>query len=155
MASSSFKLLLVGDGNTGKSTYVDMLLGGPYKPDYVATLGVKVSNVTVRDAIFNIWDTAGQTALLGIKEGYYSRSRCCIVFCDTTPRSEDHIPQHIQEVKRLCGDIPIVIVRNKTTAYSRSSITIDEVEYPLFTISCKESVGLLEPLEHLIDVLTS
>ena len=59
-----FKLILVGDGGVGKTTFVKRHLTGEFEKKYVATLGVEVHPLvfhTNRGAIkFNVWDTAGQ-----------------------------------------------------------------------------------------------
>jgi hypothetical protein len=59
-----FKLILVGDGGVGKTTFVKRHLTGEFEKKYVATLGVEVHPLTFhtnRGAIkFNCWDTAGQ-----------------------------------------------------------------------------------------------
>ena len=59
-----FKLILVGDGGVGKTTFVKRHLTGEFEKKYVATLGVEVYPLlfhTNRGPIkFNVWDTAGQ-----------------------------------------------------------------------------------------------
>ena len=69
-----FKLVLVGDGGTGKTTFVKHHLTGEFEK-YVATLGVEVHPFifhTNRGPIkFNVWDTAGQEKFGGLRDGYY------------------------------------------------------------------------------------
>ena len=71
----TFKLVLVGDGGTGKTTFVKRHVSGEFEKKYVATLGVEVHPLvfhTNRGAIrFNVWDTAGQEKLGGLRDGYY------------------------------------------------------------------------------------
>ena len=71
----TFKLVLVGDGGVGKTTFVKRHLTGEFEKKYVATLGVEVHPLvfhTNRGAIrFNVWDTAGQEKFGGLRDGYY------------------------------------------------------------------------------------
>ena len=69
-----FKLVLVGDGGVGKTTFVKRHLTGEFEKKYIATLGVEVHPMgfhTNHGLIkFNVWDTAGQEKLGGLRDGY-------------------------------------------------------------------------------------
>jgi GTP-binding nuclear protein Ran len=56
-----FKLVLVGDGGVGKTTFIKRHISGEFEKKYVATLGVEVRPldfVTNFGKIrFNVWDT--------------------------------------------------------------------------------------------------
>ena len=71
----TFKLVLVGDGGVGKTTFVKRHLTGEFEKKYVATLGVEVHPLvfhTNRGPLrFNVWDTAGQEKFGGLRDGYY------------------------------------------------------------------------------------
>ena len=60
---AEFKLVLVGDGGVGKTTFVKRHLTGEYEKKYIATIGVEVHPMpffTNKGQIkFNVWDTAG------------------------------------------------------------------------------------------------
>ena len=63
-AKPTFKLVLVGDGGVGKTTFVKRHLTGEFEKKYVATLGVEVHPLEFHtnrgQLVFNVWDTAGQ-----------------------------------------------------------------------------------------------
>ncbi len=71
----TFKLVLVGDGGIGKTTFVKRHITGEFEKKYVATLGVEVHPIvfhTNRGPVrFNVWDTAGQEKFGGLRDGYY------------------------------------------------------------------------------------
>ena len=61
----TFKCVLVGDGNVGKTTFIEKLLTGTCKNKYYPTFGVEVHpfrfDSTEGQIVFNVWDVAGQT----------------------------------------------------------------------------------------------
>src|SRR5687767_6848947 len=60
---AKFKLVLVGDGGVGKTTFVKRHITGEFEKKYIATMGVEVSSLpfhtTLGKLVFNLWDTAG------------------------------------------------------------------------------------------------
>ncbi|RLN86733.1 hypothetical protein BBJ28_00012238, partial [Nothophytophthora sp. Chile5] len=101
-----FKLILVGDGGVGKTTFVKRHLTGEFEKKYVdwyadhacrillycitATLGVEVHPLTFHTNFgpirFNCWDTAGQEKFGGLRDGYYIQGQCAIIMFDVTSR---------------------------------------------------------------------
>lgn len=85
-----FKVVLVGDGATGKTTFVKRHLSGEFEKKYVATLGVEVRPLpfwTSKGLVkLNVWDTAGQEKFGGLRDGYYISANAAIVFFDLTSK---------------------------------------------------------------------
>lgn len=69
-----FKLVFVGDGGVGKTTFVKRHITGEFERRYIATVGVEVHPMTFHTnhgpICFNVWDTAGQEKLSGLRDGY-------------------------------------------------------------------------------------
>uniref|UniRef100_A0A671V8D0 GTP-binding nuclear protein Ran n=1 Tax=Sparus aurata TaxID=8175 RepID=A0A671V8D0_SPAAU len=135
-----FKLVLVGDGGTGKTTFVKRHITGEFEKKYVATLGVEVHPLifhTNRGAIrYNVWDTAGQEKFGGLRDGYYiqdvtvlsrvlnlpvtSTAQCAIIMFDVTSRvTYKNVPNWHRDLVRVCENIPIVLCGNKVDIKDR------------------------------------
>ncbi|GFW85455.1 GTP-binding nuclear protein Ran [Trichonephila clavipes] len=120
----TFKCVLVGDGGTGKTTFVKRHLTGEFEKKYVATLGVEVHPLvfhTNRGAIrFNVWDTAGQEKFGGLRDGYYIQGQCAIIMFDVTSRvTYKNVPNWHRDLVRVCENIPIVLCGNKVDVKDR------------------------------------
>lgn len=121
---ATFKLVLVGDGGTGKTTFVKRHMTGEFEKKYVATLGVEVHPLdfyTNRGLIrFNVWDTAGQEKFGGLRDGYYIQGQCGIIMFDVTSRvTYKNVPNWHKDLERVCQAIPIVLCGNKVDIKER------------------------------------
>lgn len=116
---ATFKLILVGDGGTGKTTFVKRHLTGEFEKRYIATVGVDVHPLTFHTnrgkICFNCWDTAGQEKFGGLRDGYYINGNCAIIMFDVTSRNTyKNVPNWHRDIVRVCdSSIPIVLVGNK------------------------------------------
>src|ERR1700722_9284289 len=139
----TFKLVLVGDGGTGKTTFVKRHLSGEFEKKYIATVGVEVHPLVFHTnygpICFNAWDTAGQEKFGGLRDGYYIQGQCGIIMFDVTSRiTYKNVPNWHRDLERVCENIPIVLCGNKVDVKVRAS--------PL-VISCFLNVSL-----HMISV---
>jgi GTP-binding nuclear protein Ran len=119
-----FKLILVGDGGVGKTTFVKRHMTGEFEKKYVATLGVEVHplkfSTNLGEIIFNVWDTAGQEKFGGLRDGYYIQGMCAIIMFDVTSRiTYRSVPNWHRDLTRVCENIPIVLCGNKVDIKDR------------------------------------
>lgn len=152
---AEFKLVLVGDGGVGKTTFVKRHLSGEFEKKYVATLGVEVRPldfVTNFGKIrFNVWDTAGQEKFGGLRDGYYIQGQCAIIMFDVTSRTTyKHVPNWHRDLVRVCDNIPIVLVGNKVDIKDRKVKARQVVFHrkrnlPYYDISAKSNYNYEKP----------
>ncbi|KAJ2665080.1 GTP-binding nuclear protein gsp1/Ran [Coemansia sp. RSA 1200] len=159
-----FKLVLVGDGGTGKTTFVKRHLSGEFEKKYIATIGVEVHPIkfttTKGDIIFNAWDTAGQEKFGGLRDGYYIQGQCAIIMFDVTSRiTYKNVPNWHRDLVRVCENIPIVLCGNKVDIKERKvkakNITFHRKKnLQYYDISAKSNYNFEKPFLWLTRKLT-
>jgi len=159
-----FKLILVGDGGVGKTTFVKRHLTGEFEKKYIATVGVEVHPLkfyTSRGPIcFNVWDTAGQEKFGGLRDGYYIQGQSAVIMFDVTSRATyKNVANWHKDIVRVCDKIPIVLVGNKVDVNERKvkpkQITFHRrknLQY--YDISAKSNYNFEKPFVYLARKLT-
>merc|ERR1719389_1095193 len=160
-----FKLVLVGDGGTGKTTFVKRHLTGEFEKKYIATLGVEVHPMAFHtnhgQIKFNVWDTAGQEKLGGLRDGYYIGGHCGIIMFDVCARiTYSNVPKWYKDLTRVCENIPIVLVGNKVDVKDRKvkakQITFHRKKnLQYYDISAKSNYQYEKPFVWLLRRLTN
>ena len=119
-----FKVLVIGDCNTGKTSIIKRYVHGIFTNNYKSTIGVDFAlkvlhldnNVTVR---LQIWDIAGQERFGNMTRIYYKDAiGAFLVFDVTRPNTFDNITKWKKDIDskiQLNGSkpIPIVLLGNK------------------------------------------
>jgi small GTP-binding protein len=150
-----FKNIVVGDGGCGKTALVVRFSQGYFLEQYKLTIGVEfaVKTISIKDGIkvkLQIWDTGGQERFQYVRPLYYRGAMGAILLFDLTNReSFDHIPKWIEEVKNNAGDIPMLLVGNKSDLVNDRAVNRTEAEafareFQLYYIesSAKDGTGV-------------
>ena len=110
---------------------------------------------------FNVWDTAGDERLCGLREGYYFEGDCAIIMFDISrARTFREVRNWHRGLKRVIRGIPTVLVGNKADL-ERQVTTEDaeslaaELEMPYVEISVQESTNVQAPINLLVDGLAN
>jgi GTP-binding nuclear protein Ran len=164
MTTQNHKIIIVGDGGVGKTTFVKRHRTGEFEEKYVATLGVEVHPLTFNTNhgrfTLNTWDCAGKKEFGGLRDGYYEGAHGAIVMFDVTNRnSYENVESWYEKVRKIRPDIPIVLCGNKVDVQGREVRPEDikkhiTLELDYFDVSAKSNYNFEKPFLTLIRKLT-
>ncbi len=127
---SFFKVLVVGEVATGKSSLVSRLVQNTFQESYKATIGCefgfKLVTVDGQSIRIQLWDLAGQDRLGGISRLYCRDANGVLVVCDATKPETMELAakwkEKVDENVRLPdgSPIPTVLCVNKSDLISNS-----------------------------------
>jgi len=163
---AEYKVVIIGEGGVGKTAFVKRLLGKEFEKKYIPTSGGEKSSLNVLTNYglfsFSIWDIAGQEKLGGLREGYYIGAHCAIIMFDLTSRiTYKNIPKWDKDIKRICYNIPTILVGNKVEEVENRKIDHKEIRFhqkdkiSYLEISTKTGYQCEKPLLYLLKKLRS
>ena len=131
-----FKITVIGDGGVGKSSLIKKYTKGSFKKEYIKTLGAQFSKYDekIKGSAVKLffWDIAGQAEFSFMRPTFYKGSKAAIIVFSHAPdeldKSLNHIYDWYEDIKKYCGDIPIVLFGNKIDLVDDSLMDIDKVE---------------------------
>jgi GTP-binding nuclear protein Ran len=148
-----YKIVLVGDGGSGKTTFVKALLTGEFDREYVPTLGVGVNVLELQTnhgiVRFNMWDAAGQEKFGGLRQGYYILSDAAMVFYSLDGVTENtawNAMNWEEDVRRSLPTVPIVFCGTKADVPGARRVGLFGYTYGEYTLSTKSRYRIYEPL---------
>lgn len=159
-----YKIIVIGDGGCGKTSYVTCLKKGEFSGKYIATQGADVSPITFDTnhgkITLKFWDCAGQEKFGGLRDGYYVGANAVILMIDLTSRTTlNNVHQWVKAAGRVTGDVPIIICGSKIDALNRK-VTEEMVKevlpasIPYFNVSAKIGYNITNSLLALMSKLT-
>jgi len=109
---------------SARQLFVKRHISGEFEKRYIATIGVEVHPLSFYTnhgrVVYNVWDTAGQEKLGGLRDGYYIGSDAAIIMFDVTARiTYSSVPHWHKDLTRVCENIPIVLIGNKCDCKDR------------------------------------
>lgn len=115
---SFFKVLLIGDSATGKTSLAHRLVQNSFAETYRATLGcefslkiVEVAGVPLR---VQLWDIAGQDRVAALNRIYCRDAAGALVVCDLTrPGSLERVADWRRSVEEQSPGLPMILCCNK------------------------------------------
>jgi len=130
------KVIVVGNGQVGKTSMITRFAKGIFTNEYKKTIGVDFLEKRMHmpslgeEVTFLLWDTAGQEEYDAITRTYYKGAGCCILAFSTTDRASfDAVESWYHKVRDECGAIQMVLVQNKVDLMDEAAMEAREVEF--------------------------
>ena len=134
-----FKLIFIGDSNTGKTSIINRFVHNTFNDRHVCTIGVdfmmKTLIINSNEIKLQIWDTAGMEKYKQITTSYYRGAQGAIVVFDLSSHSSfESVQQWIDEFCQITcteantGDKMIILVGNKNDLVLKRQVTQEEIE---------------------------
>ena len=128
-----FKVPVAGDGAVGKTSLIVRYTQGTFTDTYKMTIGtsfavktVDLGSVMVK---LQIWDLAGQPHFGGVRPLFYQGSTGVIyVFSVTDRASFDHLSGWLEEARKNAGNVPGILIGNKSDLVDRRVVSREEAE---------------------------
>lgn len=160
---TTLKLIVVGNGQVGKTSMITRYAKGVFTNEYKKTLAVDFLekctylNATGEEITFHLWDTAGQEEYDQLTRTYYKGAGACIIAFSTIDRdSFDAIEKWYEKVTAECGNIVIVLVQNKIDLMDDAKMSTHEVEHKakklslkLYRTCVKDNLNIDDVFQHL------
>ncbi|KAI9034455.1 P-loop containing nucleoside triphosphate hydrolase protein [Hyaloraphidium curvatum] len=120
------KVVMIGDGGTGKTSIRNQVIHGRFTSAYRATIGADFFTKEIyvaeedRYVSMQIWDTAGQERFRALGAAFYRGADACVLVFDVTNLSSfEHIPAWLEDFidKGAIKDpkrYPFILLGNKT-----------------------------------------
>ena len=136
---TSFKVVLLGDGEVGKTSFLFRYIDGLFHSEYMSTIKLEfnIKEVEVEGQLvkLQIWDTVGQERQrrTALAKSYIRGAHGCVLLFDVTNRATfDVIEQWVQIYKDYTGlqteTANIVLAGNKADLEASRQVSREEAE---------------------------
>jgi Ras-related protein Rab-21 len=141
MATTNFKVVLLGEGSVGKTSLVTRYVQNTFNERHVTTIQAsfltKRLNVDGTRVNISIWDTAGQERFHALGPIYYRESHGALLVYDITDNSSFvKVKNWVKELRSQLGkSVTLAIIGNKVDLEKSRAVNKDEA------LSYAQSVG--------------
>ncbi len=114
----SYKVVLIGDGNVGKTSLVRRFCEDKFDESRILTIGVdfylKPVRLGGREVRLSIWDVAGQGRFSAFRDQFYAGTlAAALVYDVTSPATFFNLARWREEVLTAVPGVPLVVIGNK------------------------------------------
>jgi internalin A len=149
-ALNEVKVLLVGEGYSGKTSLANALRGKPFNINESQTHGINIDALNIPQNKSNIkvrlWDFGGQEIMRATHQFFLSKRSLYILVLDS--RKDERAEYWLNHIKSFGGNSPVMIVFNKidqNPGFDLNRSALKE-KYPniidFYPLSCASGVGM-------------
>ncbi|MBI9045451.1 MAG: GTP-binding protein [Anaerolineaceae bacterium] len=146
------KVVILGDGNVGKTSLVRRFCSDRFESSRVATIGVdfQTKNVQLesKELKLSLWDMAGQKQFQSVRENFYKGSKAAILVYDLSCwESFINLRLWIKEINAIVPGIRFYIAGNKSDLIDQNieqdGLQLAErMKVPYFPVSARTGEGV-------------
>jgi small GTP-binding protein len=161
-ALNEVKVLLVGDGGSGKTSLVKQLIGEQFDVNEPQTHGINIKQWEIQDGEnkikVHLWDFGGQEIMHATHQFFLSKRSLYILVLDG--RKEEKTEYWLKHIESFGGNSPILVVLNKideNPSFDLNRLFLQEKYRGIkgfHRISCKKGTGIKFFEESLKNELT-
>ncbi len=165
-----FKIAVIGDSAVGKTSLIKRFTQGSFEKDYISTIGAQFSiyNEEINGEICKLffWDLAGEKEFSFLRSKFFMESKAAIIVYSLEENkhgieSFKHLTEWYNDIKKYCGEIPVVIFANKVDLIDEDNLDDSEIqnlikEYNfigVYRTSAKTGKGVTDAFQKIIKVL--
>jgi small GTP-binding protein len=153
------KILVAGEGNSGKTSLIRRYCEGEFDPYRAHTIGLefhaKILHLAAGTIKLSIWDLAGQPQFRAIREEFYKGSRVTALVFDLTNReSLLELPVWYNEIIKAVPGQKFLLVGNKNDLKRKIDRALPErfaraIQAPYLETSAKNGYQVKKMFNHL------
>lgn len=130
---ATFKVLLLGDGATGKTSTVRRYVHNKFDASYLMTIGMepytRYETVKGVSICYSLWDIAGQKKFEGMRKVFFKGANASLVVFDLTRKETfDNVNIWVEESRSEASDQVILLIGNKNDLVDRREVSQEEGE---------------------------
>ena len=160
------KICMLGSFGVGKTSLVARYVKGIFSAKYLSTVGVKIDKKEIKvgdqDVLLMLWDLAGEDSRSQVQTSYLRGAAGYFLVCDGTWSESLVTAKSIhQRAVETVGEMPFVLVINKSDLWNRWEITAPDLEkleaegWKIKITSAKSGDGVEEMLQMLMESVMS
>lgn len=131
-AYGPFKIVLGGEGATGKTSLLNTARHGIFTENYKVTIGCDFTildvNIDETDQMkLTCWDSGGQSRFACIRQAYYKGMSGFLILFDITKRASfDRVLEWYYELRPAAPNAPFILIGNKIDMDPYREVSSDE-----------------------------